>query len=208
MRKQNRVWMHALGVAVLGSMVLAGEEPQPAPEAPKLEIGTKVGQKLPQFKADLWDLSKEEPSKAAFDSHATKKATAYVFMSGTCPYCKMYQGRLAQMTKDYAEKGIDFVMVYPTRATPAEEKAAYHKAAKLTGAPMVNDADASIAAALKITKTPEIVLTTKEGEIVFRGGIDDNPGNADAVNKAYLRTACDDLAAGRKVSVTSAPLYG
>ena len=204
---KHMIWMTA--AALMAGLVVAGEEPPaPAPEAPKLETGTKVGNKLPHFKAEAWDLSKEEPTKAAFDSHDTKKATAYVFMSGTCPYCKMYQGRLAAMAKDYAEKGITFVMVHPTRATSHEDKVKYHKEAGLTAAPMINDKDASIAAALKVTKTPEIVLVKKDGEIVFRGGIDDSPGNADAVKKPFLKTACDEVAAGEKVTVTSAPLYG
>ena len=111
------------------------------------------------------------------------------------------------MSKDFADKGVRFVMVYPTRATKAEKKVAYHKASKFH-APMINDKDASIAKALAITKTPEIVLVTKKGEIVFRGGIDDNPRDASKVKKHSLKTACEDLAAGRKVSVTSAPLYG
>ena len=62
--------------------------------------------------------------------------------------------------------------------------------------------------ALHIKKTPEVVLTTKKGEIVFRGGIDDNPRDRNEVKKPHLKNACDDVVAGRKVKVTTAPLYG
>jgi thiol-disulfide isomerase/thioredoxin len=187
-------------LALLVSMAHAGEKP-------KLEVGTKVGQRLPQFKAELWDFSAEEPKKSAFDSHASKKPTAYVFMSQTCPYCKGYEKRLAAMSETYGKKGLTFVMVYPTRATPADKKIAYHKGAGFAGL-FLNDKDASIAKKLRIQKTPELVLVSKKGEIVFRGGIDDNPFDAAKVKKPHFKNACDDLLAGRKVKITSAPLYG
>jgi len=204
-RNANRTVPAAL-LALL-TVALAGERDPDTSEAPKLTVGTKVGQRIPHFKTELWDVSGEKPRKSAFDSHKSAKATAFVFMSKTCPYCRQYEKRLAQMSKTYGKQGLDFVMVYPTRATPAGQKIAYHKKAGFK-APMVNDKDASIAKLLNITKTPEIVLVAKDGKIVFRGGIDDNPRSESQVKKAYLKTACDDLVAGRKVSVTSAPLYG
>jgi thiol-disulfide isomerase/thioredoxin len=197
----------AILLALLLPAATAGDEKKSRSEAPKLTVGTKVGQRLPQFKTELWDVSKDKPQKTAFDSHKNTKATAYVFMSKTCPYCKVYEKRLAEMSKSYGKQGLRFVMVYPTRRTPAEQKVAYHKKAGFPG-PMVNDKDASIAKVLAVTKTPEIVLVGKDGKIVFRGGIDDNPRDAERVKHAFLKTACDDLVAGRKVSVTSAPLSG
>jgi len=52
------------------------------------------------------------------------------------------------------------------------------------------------------------VVAAKTGEIMFRGGIDDNPRNASSVSKTYLKDACDAVLAGKKVEVTGAPLYG
>jgi thiol-disulfide isomerase/thioredoxin len=197
----------AILLALLLPAATAGDQKKGGSEAPKLTVGVKVGQRLPQFKTELWDVSGDKPQKSAFDSHKNAKATAYVFMSKTCPFCTLYEKRLAKMSKSYGKQGLRFVMVYPTRRTPAEQKVAYHKKAAFQG-PMVNDKDASIAKLLRVTKTPEIVLVAKDGKIVFRGGIDDNPRSEERVKKAYLKNACDDLVAGRKVSVTGAPLYG
>ena len=197
----------AILLALLLPVTLAGERDPKRSETPKLTVGTKVGQRLPQFKTELWDVSGETPQKSAFDSHKNAKPTAYVFMSKTCPYCRLYEKRLAKMSKAYGKQGLRFIMVYPTRKTSAEKKVAYHKQAGFPG-PMVNDKDASIARILGIKKTPEIVLVAKDGKIVFRGGIDDSPASEDKVTKPHLKTACDDLVAGRKLSVTGAPLYG
>ncbi len=175
--------------------------------AKKLEIGTKVGQKIPQVKADLWDLAGKEPVKSAFDSHATEMPTAYVFVSGTCLWCDKYQERMAAAARTYGQKGIRFVMVYPMTKEPSADKQTWHKKAGFS-APLVDDADASIAKKLGITKTPEVVLASKEGEILFRGGIDDSPADASKVKSAHFANACEDLLAGRKVAVTTAPTYG
>jgi thiol-disulfide isomerase/thioredoxin len=207
MIRQAKRAVPAILLALLIPVTLAGERDPNRSQAPKLTVGTKVGQRIPHFKAELWDVSGEKPQKSAFDSYKNAKPTAYVFMSRTCPFCRLYEKRLAQMSQSYGKQGLRFIMVYPTRRTPAEKKVAYHKQAGFL-APMVNDKDTSIAKILRITKTPEIVLVAKDGKIVFRGGIDDSPGNPEKVKKPYLKTACDDLVAGRKVSVTGAPLYG
>jgi thioredoxin-related protein len=195
----------AVAFVSLAALAFAGDREE-SKSASELKVGTKVGMKIPHFKADVWDVTKE-PKKTSLDSHKSETHVAYVFMSKTCPYCEMYEERLAKMEQDYAKKNIRFVMVYPTRKTPVEQKIAYHKSSGF-GTSMINDKDASLAKTLDIKKTPEIVLVSKKGEIVFRGGIDDNPRNAKAVKKPALKNACDDLAAGQKVRVTSAPLYG
>lgn len=206
---QGKLLTLSLAAALLAPTdALADDTKAPASEAPKkeLEIGTKVGQRIPQVKADLWTLG-EKPTKAAFDSHATDGPTAYVFVSGTCSWCGAYQQRIAAAAKTYAEKGIRFVMVYPMTKEPNADKQAWHKKSGFV-APMIDDADASIARKLAVTKTPEVILASKEGEILFRGGIDDNPGDAAKVKNAHFANACEDVVAGRKVAVTTAPLYG
>jgi thiol-disulfide isomerase/thioredoxin len=187
----------------------ADETATDATDAPKkeLEVGTKVGQKIPQVKADIWDLSGKEPRKSAFDSHATDRPTAYLFVSGTCPWCVKYEERMAAAAKTYGEKGIGFVMVYPMTKEPNAGKQAWHRKAGFK-APFLDDADASIAKKLGVTKTPEVILASKDGEILYRGGLDDSPMDASKVKSPHFANACDDLLAGRKVAVTTAPMFG
>ncbi len=203
---EKRLWFLAFAAAVLAS---AGARADDAPDTSKkeIEIGTKVGQKIPQVKADLWDLSGKDPVKSSFDSHATDKATAYVFVSGACPWCGMYQERMAAAAKGYGEKGIRFVMVYPMTKESNADKQAWHKKSGFK-APLLDDADASIAKKLGITKTPEVILASKDGVILFRGGIDDSPTEPTKVKNPHFSNACDDVLAGRKVAVTTAPLFG
>ncbi|MCK6461970.1 MAG: redoxin family protein [Planctomycetes bacterium] len=205
----KKLWALALAAAIAPAGASADETKAPAEEAPRkeLEIGTKVGQKLPRLSLDLWDLSGKEPVKTAFDTHATEKPTAYLFVSGTCSWCVKYKERMAAAVKSYGEKGVRFVLVYPMTKEPNADKQAWHKKSGFV-APLVDDADASIAKKLGVTKTPEVILASKEGEILFRGGLDDSPNDAAKVKNAYFANACEDLLAGRKVAVTTAPMYG
>jgi len=202
----KRLMSLALAAALLAPAGALADEAKDAP-TPKIEVGTKVGQKIPQVKADLWDLSGKEPVKSSFDSHATEKPTAYVFVSGSCSWCGQYQERMATAAKAYGEKGIRFVMVYPMTKEANADKQAWHKKSGFK-APLLDDADASIARKFGITKTPEVILASKDGEILYRGGIDDNPADATKVKNPHFANACDDVLTGRKVAVTTAPLYG
>ena len=200
----KKLWFVAVVALLAPAGALAGEGQD---ALRKLEIGTKVGDKVPQVKADLWDLSAKEPVKSAFDSHATEKTTAYVFVSVACPWCATYQERMAALTKKYGEKGIQFVMVYPMTKESNKDKQAWHKKSGFA-APLLDDADASIAKKFGITKTPELILASKEGEILFRGGIDDSPTDPKNVKNPHFANACEDVLAGRKVAVTTATTYG
>jgi thiol-disulfide isomerase/thioredoxin len=202
----KRLWSLAIAAVVFAPAGARADDPPDTTEK-EMEVGTKVGQKIPQVKAEIWDLSGKDPVKSSFDSHATDKATAYVFVSGSCPWCGMYQERMAAAAKSYGEKGIRFVMVYPMTKESNADKQAWHRKSGFK-APLLDDADASIAKKLGITKTPEVILASKDGEILFRGGIDDTPTEPTKVKNPHLANACDDVLAGRKVAVTTAPLFG
>ncbi len=205
----KRLWALAVAAALAPAGAFADETREPSQDTEKkeLEIGTKVGQKIPQLKLELWDLAGKEPVKSAFDTHATDKPTAYLFVSGTCQWCVKYQERMTALVKKYGEKGIGFVIVYPMTKERNADKQAWHKKTGFM-APFVDDADASVAKNLGVTKTPEVILASKEGEILFRGGLDDSPNDAAKVKNAYFASACEDLLSGRKVAVTTAPMYG
>ena len=176
-------------------------------DAPKLKIGAKVGNKVPAYKAGASDLALVDEKKVEFDSHKTKTATAYVFMSTTCPYVKAYRERLAGIGKKYGKKGVQFVFVYPNRKEALKDKVSYHRKYGFTGL-WLEDKKASFAKALQVDKTPLVVLADKQGKIVFRGGIDDNPFDAKKVKRPYFTNAIDDVLAGRKVKVKTARTYG
>ena len=199
--------MAALAATLIVPGVVAEERKPNTPSAKELKVGHDVGQRVPHFKADVLTIDGDKETKGTFDSHKLERPTAFVFVSRTCPYVRAYKDRLAELSRDFEEKGIDFVIVYPTRATKEADKKAFHKGSKF-GGQFLNDTDAGIAKKLNIRKTPEVVLTRKTGEIAFRGGIDDNFRDASKAKNHYFRDACTAVSKGEKVEITSAPTYG
>jgi peroxiredoxin len=114
-----------------------------------------------------------------------------------CGTTARYLGRLAALEQAYAGK-VDFVYLYPNKTDSSEEKAAFHKQHALRG-PMVDDAGAKIARQLGGERTAEVVLTRKDGVVVYRGAIDDNKDEANVTRK-HLALAMDEHLAGKPVS--------
>lgn len=204
---RKNLLMAALAAALIAPGIGAEERQPDKPSGKQLKVGHAVGQRVPQFTADVLTIDGDKETKGAFDSHKLKRPTAFVFVSRTCPYVRAYQDRLAELSRTFEEKGIDFVIVYPTRATKEDQKKAFHKSAGFEGQ-FLNDQDAGIAKKLNILKTPEVVLTRKTGEIAFRGGIDDNWKDGASAKNHYFRDACKSVAAGGEVAITTAPTFG
>src|SRR5574341_2610933 len=77
--------------------------------------GAPIGERVPQFAAQLIDVSGEQPKPADFDSHKTQRPTVYIFVGTTCPATAAYVERLRALEKTYGEKGVDFIYLYPNR---------------------------------------------------------------------------------------------
>ena len=173
-----------------------------------LKVGVKVGQRLPHFQAQVADLTGEEAKLSPIDSHELSQPTALVFMNQGCPYCTKYSGRMKKMVDSYGKRGVDFVFVYSVRSESTDSKVKFHRSKGLVAAELLNDKDAALAKLLKVQKTPELLLVAKSGEVLFRGGLDDNPLNEKKVKKTYFTNAIDEHLAGKEVSVKTSPLYG
>lgn len=192
---------HILCLLVLTGFVLAQDQDK------KLTVGTKVGQKIPQFQVKVLDTSAKKSKKVSWDSHKTANPTVYVMVSQSCPVVKNYRKRLREITKGFEKKKVDFVFVYPMRKVGLEAKVSYHRQEKF-GALLCNDKTMSVAKVLKVTKTPEVIFTAKTGEILFHGCIDDNPGRPKKVKNTYLKTAITEHLAGKPVTTKKSRLFG
>lgn len=199
----------AIVVAASASAVLAitdedNKKPVAAPSAAQLKVGSAVGERLPTFQNKLTTIVDGKPVAADFDSSKTERPIAYVFVSQACPVTPKYGTRIKALAEKYAGK-VDVVAVYPMKSESPESKLGYQK--KHGWVAMIDDRDAAIAKALAISKTPEAVFCSKAGEVLFRGGLDDNP-ESDKVKTPHLANAIDLHLKGEKVTVTTAPAFG
>lgn len=157
----------------------------------------KVGAKIPAFTAS---------AVALVDSQDVKVPTAYMIVGVGCGATPAYERRFKLVEDEFRAKGVDFFWVFPNKTETLEAKQAWMKKMGLKGA-MIDDVGAKIARALECKNTAQVILTDKDGSIVFRGGIDDSRAEA-SVTRRHLAVAIQELLAGKPVSVTTAKAPG
>lgn len=146
-------------------------------------------------------------SLASFDA----PALVLLFTSNRCPGAKAYDGRMREIAARYAARGLDVVAVNSVsdRLHATETLAAMTQAATERGLPFpyLKDEDQSVARALGVTSTPEVVLFDAARRIRYRGRIDDAFVAARAA-RHYLRNAIEDVLADREPALRETPALG
>jgi hypothetical protein len=134
------------------------------------------------------------------------RATVLLFLSNVCPISNDYQDRIRAMMAAFAGRGARFVLLNANDNEPAEETARYAADVRFA-APVYKDWRNKVADRFGATMTPEAVVLDAGGAVRYRGAIDDarNPAR---MRVAAVRTAVEDLLAGRAVSVKPIRAFG
>lgn len=127
-----------------------------------------------------------------------------------CPFVMRHHetmNTMVDLAKAYADKGVVWLAINSTsHFDHAKNKAAAEKWS--LPYPILNDQDGKVGKAYGVTRTPDMVVIDKAGNIAYQGAIDDDPrGNKDDV-KNYVKQALDELLAGKPVSVPKTDPYG
>ena len=151
---------------------------------------------------------KQNNTEVSLKSYAGSKAVVVVFINQTCPFSTLYQNRLAALSADYGDKGVQFLFIDTPinveAAIDANEKVKV-KASGSAALPLLTDEGQNVSTLLGATKTPEgIVLQPVSGgfAVRYKGAIDDNPQVENYVKEKYLAQVLDNLLAGRAAGVT------
>jgi peroxiredoxin len=144
---------------------------------------------------------------------AKAPALLVVFMCNHCPFVKHISAGLAQLARDYQQRGLAMVGInsndvasYPddSPARMAEEV----KAAGYTF-PYLYDETQAVAKAYRAACTPDFFLYGRDRRLVYRGQFDDSrPSNDRPVTGSDLRAAVDAVLASRPVSAEQRPSIG
>ena len=163
----------------------------------------KVGEKIPEFTGKI---ARGEKT-ADFDSRKTGKTTVYFLVGVTCPATGPYVPRLIELEKAYTPKDVDFVYLYVNKTEPIADKQKFHKEHKLAGG-FFNDEGSAVAKKLGASKTGLALIVDKEGNVLYRGGIDDNLLEPAKVKTKFVVQALDEVLAGKKVTKTEGQVFG
>ena len=191
----------AIAGALLISSFVASE-----PNA-TLEIGAKAP--MPDAQMDGID-----GARHSLASLAGENGLAVVFSCNTCPFVvggngtEGWEGRYPAVHKEASKLGVGMVLVNSNTARRdagdnLQDMRARAKDHGLKGIPYVLDEESKLADAFGAKTTPHVFLFNKNMELVYKGAIDDNVGNANEVKEHYLSNAMTALSNGKKIKKDS-----
>lgn len=168
----------------------------------------RPGDPAPDFD-DLPGTDGRTHSIRAFDS---SPALLVVFTCNHCPYAQAWEGRLAQLAKEYAAKGVSTIWINSneTENYPDDrmERMVERAQAKGFTFPYVRDESQEVAAAYGALVTPHPFVFDKSRRLVFQGKPDDSWQEPAKVKHTYLRDALDATLAGRAPAVPQTSVIG
>lgn len=157
-----------------------------------------IGAKLPKGDVKMKDVSGKEVSM-----NDAKKAGGLLvmFSCNTCPYVVRNQERTRKICQYALKNNIGVIIINSNEAQRGDGDSfeAMQRYAKVQNYTWnyVLDKDNAIADAFAADRTPECYLFNKNSVLVYKGAIDDNPGNASAAKQAYLQMAIDVMLEGK-----------
>ncbi len=194
--------LRSFAALLFTAVAFAGKVEPPKPQ-PASHAG--VGRLAP-------DLSGKAVDGSAFklsDALKKQKAAVIVVTSTTCPISKKYLPSVAALEKEYAAKGVAFVLVGAIQTDTADDlKALPTKAG--TKAPVLHDTDGTLCKALGANTTADVFVIDSARTIKYHGALDDQYGlgySLDAPKHQYAKAAIDAVLAGddAPMPATTAP---
>lgn len=157
--------------------------------------GLSVGDIAPDFK--LKDVSGETVSLA---NYKDAKGFIITFTCNTCPYSVMYEDRLIELHKAYADKGYPVVAINPNdpevRAGDSYDAMKVRAKEKAFPFRYLFDEGQKIYPAYGASRTPHVYILDKTRKVRYIGAIDDNAQEAEAVTERYVEKAIAQLQKG------------
>ena len=202
-----RLTLVTLVAALAAGPALAQEPEQPAaPEQPELATplaDAPLGQRVELTFQDMRFLPRR------LGDFGERQAYVLAFVTQRCPIANRYLPELQRIADDYAERGVEVVLVNVDFADSV---------LAIAGDALDKDVDlhvvkdsGSCAQALGITRTPEVAVLDAQHTLVYRGRIDDRVrlgGARPEPSRRDLRAALDELLAGEPISVATTPVDG
>lgn len=194
----------------------SNDEVVPAKPAKSLEAPVRQGPKLltpgehgiGRFVPDFEFVDLEGVTKK-LHGDSKSELTVIAFTSTSCPLSKKYLPTLIEIQRDFASRGVRFILVNCVATDKLDEmKAAASRFAPSAG--YIFDKDSRFAMHLTATSTTDVFVLDRSHTIVYHGAIDDQYGfgySIDAPRFTYLRDALDAALGQRAilVSATAAP---
>jgi len=124
-------------------------------------------------KEDIFTLEVSTSSGKLFSCNSFQKnrATVLLFLSESCPICQKYTPTLKSLWSEFSGENIGFYGVFPSTSIEIDSVVVYGKKYAIPF-PLLIDSNQKVTSLLKATITPEVVVLSGNGEILYQGRID------------------------------------
>jgi len=166
---------------------------------------------LPQTQAKienftLTDVVSNQP--VSLRDYKASRGVVLVFTSHSCPYAKLYEGRITHLANEFKSSGIQFLLINSNTAADDNSDSIEQMAAmarqKGYAFPYLADKEHKVAGLFGASKTPEVFVLQNNGEVFtlkYRGAIDDNPQIPNDVSVNYLKQAIQAVLGKENLSI-------
>jgi hypothetical protein len=193
-------WAGVLTVALILACLSAAAQPQTPEKTRQATVSSGEAAAPPSVLPAAWR------DVAGVTYHAADvakySATVFVFTATQCPIANAYTPRLIELGRDYAgpaRRGVRFFLVYAGGASQSVSEVKGHVRERALPFAAVRDDKNTLADALGASATPEAVIVDGQGNVRYRGRIDDNKDRVKVI-RHDVREALDALLAGKPVA--------
>ncbi len=134
----------------------------------------------------------------------TGKATVLIFSLADCPISNAYSPELKRIQTEFSKKEIPFYIVYTDPDRTKDEITTHLKDYSLDGFTAIHDKAHTLVKAVGARVTPEAVVIDSQGNITYRGRINDRYAGygkrRQHVSEHNLKDAINAALAGKRVA--------
>ena len=165
-----------------------------------------IGSKIPGSDYILKNINGNESELSTFKK---ENGLLVVFSCNTCPYVIRWQDRYNPISELCSKNDIGFVAVNSNASqhdgVDSFDSMKEHSDKYEYMFPYVLDSGSSLAKAFGALVTPHVYLFDKNGELRYRGAIDDGPRK---VKRNYLVDAINSMSKGKSVKIQTTKTLG
>lgn len=162
MKKATRgnLMMKSVVLMILTALVLTA-----APASGQQAVGERHGSVF------ATTLQTSEGREFSCDSFQKNKATVLIFLSESCPICQKYTLTLKSLWAEYSGKNIGFYGVFPSTSVEIDSVKGFAGKYAIPF-PLLIDSAQVLTSLVKARITPEAVVLSARGEVLYQGRID------------------------------------
>lgn len=140
------------------------------------------------------------------------KALLVVFSCNHCPYAQAWEGRIIELARTYAPKGLATLVINPNETVNYPDDRMERMVERARDQhypfPYLRDDSQGVARAYGAEVTPHPFLFDRSRRLVFQGKVDDNHQDPSKVRHTYLRDAIEATLSGKPVPVATTSVIG